>query len=57
MKPVIIDTDPGIDDVAALLLALSSPEVEVLALTTIYGNASVEDCTTNALPVAEHRRP
>ncbi len=49
MKPVIIDTDPGIDDVAALLLALSSPEVEVLALTTIYGNASVEDCTTNAL--------
>ena len=49
MKPVIIDTDPGIDDVAALLLALASPELEVVALTTIYGNASVDTCTSNAL--------
>ena len=49
MKRVIIDTDPGIDDVAALLLALASPELEVVALTTIYGNASVETCTVNAL--------
>ena len=49
MKPVIIDTDPGIDDAAALLLALASPELEVLALTTIYGNASVDACTANAL--------
>ncbi len=49
MKRVIIDTDPGIDDVAALLLALASPELEVIALTTIYGNASVETCTVNAL--------
>ena len=49
MKPVIIDTDPGIDDVAALLLALASPELEVVALSTIYGNASVDTCTANAL--------
>ena len=49
MKPVIIDTDPGIDDAAALLLALASPELEVVALTTIYGNASVEAGTANAL--------
>ena len=49
MKPVIIDTDPGIDDAAALFLALSSPELEVVALTTIYGNASVDACTANAL--------
>jgi inosine-uridine nucleoside N-ribohydrolase len=49
MRPVIIDTDPGIDDIAALLLALSSPELEVLALTTIYGNSSVDSCTANAL--------
>ena len=49
MKPVIIDTDPGIDDAAALLLALASPELEVVALTTIYGNASVKSCTANAL--------
>ena len=49
MKQVIIDTDPGIDDVAALLLALASPELEIIALTTIYGNASVDTCTSNAL--------
>ena len=49
MKPVIIDTDPGIDDLAALLLALASPELDVVALTTIYGNASVDSCTANAL--------
>lgn len=49
MKPVIIDTDPGIDDVAALLLALASPELDVVALTTIYGNSSVDACTANLL--------
>ena len=49
MNPVIIDTDPGIDDVAAILLALASPELEVMALTTIYGNSSVDACTFNAL--------
>ena len=49
MKPVIIDTDPGIDDIAALLMALASPELEVVALTTIYGNSSVDACTANAL--------
>ena len=48
MKRVIIDADPGIDDTAAILLALASPELEVVAVTTIYGNASVEDCTANA---------
>ena len=48
MKRVIIDTDPGIDDAAAILLALASPELEVVALTTTYGNASVETCTANA---------
>ena len=48
MKQVIIDTDPGIDDAAALFLALASHELEVVALTTIYGNASVDNCTVNA---------
>ena len=51
MKRVIIDTDPGVDDVAALLLALNSPELEVVACTTIYGNASVETCTANLVRV------
>ena len=49
MKSVIIDTDPGIDDVAALLLAFASPELEIVAVTTVYGNASVDTCTDNAL--------
>ena len=48
MNRVIIDTDPGIDDAAAILMALASPEIEVVALTTIFGNASVEGCTANA---------
>ena len=48
MKRVLIDTDPGIDDAAAIFLALASPELEVVALTTTFGNASVEACTDNA---------
>ena len=48
MKRVIIDCDPGIDDTAAILLALASPELDVVAITTTYGNASVEACTANA---------
>ena len=48
MKRLIIDTDPGIDDAAAILMALASPELEVVALTTIFGNSSVEVCTANA---------
>ena len=51
MKRVIIDTDPGIDDAAAILFALASPELRVEALTTVFGNVSVEQCTTNALKV------
>ena len=49
MKRVIIDTDPGIDDAAAIFLALASPELFVEAITTVYGNGSVEMCTGNAL--------
>ena len=51
MKRIIIDTDPGIDDAAAILMALASPELEVSAVTTIFGNASVESCTANAQQV------
>ena len=46
--PVIIDTDPGIDDVVALALALRSPEIEVVAITTSYGNATLDLTTRNA---------
>jgi inosine-uridine nucleoside N-ribohydrolase len=53
MKRIIIDTDPGIDDTAALFLALASPELHVEALTTVYGNGTIADCTRNALVVLE----
>ena len=48
---VIIDTDPGIDDALALLLALRSPELEVLAVTTVSGNVSVDVATRNVFTV------
>ena len=51
MKRVIIDTDPGIDDAAAILLALASPELSVEAITAVYGNGPVEQCAGNALRV------
>lgn len=50
---VIIDTDPGIDDALAILLALASPELEVEALTTVHGNCDVAQATSNALAVLE----
>ena len=53
MKRVIFDTDIGIDDAMALLLLHSSPEVQIEAITTVSGNASIADTTRNALYVAE----
>jgi len=41
MTPTVIDTDPGIDDALALLLAWGSPELDVLALTVVAGNADI----------------
>ena len=51
MKRVIIDTDPGIDDAAALFLALASPELSVEAITTVYGNGPVEISTQNTIRI------
>ena len=45
--PWLIDTDPGIDDALALLLALASPEVSVEAITTVAGNVPVDLTTAN----------
>ncbi|WP_417271155.1 nucleoside hydrolase [Celeribacter sp.] len=52
-RKIIIDTDPGQDDAVAILLALSSPEVEVLGLTTVAGNVPIARTTENALKVCE----
>ena len=53
MKKIIVDTDPGIDDAIALCYALNHPQLEVLALTTIYGNVAVDLATQNALRLVE----
>ncbi|XP_047980670.1 probable uridine nucleosidase 2 isoform X2 [Salvia hispanica] len=52
-KKIIIDTDPGIDDAMAIFVALQSPEVEVIGLTTIYGNVYTALATRNALHLLE----
>ena len=53
-RPVIIDTDPGTDDAIALMMALNSPDLDVLALTTVGGNAALRHTTRNALRVLEY---
>ena len=50
----IIDTDPGADDVLALIMALNSSELEILALTTVEGNARLEHTTANALRLLDY---
>ena len=52
-KRIIIDTDPGVDDALAFLLALASPELKLEALTTTQGNVTLEKATRNALSVLE----
>jgi inosine-uridine nucleoside N-ribohydrolase len=52
-KKIIIDTDPGIDDAMAILFALASPELDVIGLTTIFGNVHTEQATQNALRLLE----
>jgi len=49
--PVVIDTDPGIDDCLALLLALNSPELEVRGISISYGNTYVENAFRNAVAI------
>lgn len=50
-RRVIIDTDPGIDDAMAILLALNSPELEVEALTVVPGNVEAWQGLENALKI------
>ena len=52
-RRIIIDTDPGIDDAMAIFFALASPELEIVALTTVFGNAHTPVCTANALRLLE----
>lgn len=52
-EKIIIDTDPGIDDAMAIFFAFQAPEIEVLGLTTIFGNVHVDMATRNALTLCE----
>lgn len=53
MIPIILDTDPGIDDAAAIALALKNPEIDVRLITTVAGNVNVDKTTENALRLVE----
>lgn len=52
-RKIIIDTDPGVDDAMAIFFALRSPELELIGLTTIFGNVHTDLATTNALRLLE----
>lgn len=53
-RKVVLDMDPGIDDALALILALRSPELQVLGITAVAGNAPVELTAANARRVLEY---
>lgn len=53
MKPVILNVDTGIDDALAIAYAVNSPEIELIGLTTCFGNGSIENTTRNTLVVLE----
>jgi purine nucleosidase len=52
-KRIIIDTDPGIDDTLAILLALASPELTLEGLSVVHGNCSLDRAVTNGLSILE----
>lgn len=52
-KKIIIDTDPGIDDAMAILFAQAHPDIDLVGITTVYGNATIENGTRNALYLKE----
>jgi purine nucleosidase len=50
---VVLDCDPGVDDAMAILYGLAAPEIEIVAIGTVWGNVSVETTTANALRLVE----
>lgn len=54
---VILDTDTGVDDALAIILALRSPELDVQAITTVSGNVHVDLCLENVLRVLTLLKP
>ncbi len=56
VQKIIIDTDPGIDDAMAIFFACLHPDLNVVGLTTVFGNVTVEVATRNALVLVEMAR-
>lgn len=52
-RPIIFDTDPGVDDAMALYFALAHPGIDVVGITTTFGNVTVEQAALNALYLCE----
>ena len=52
-QPLIIDTDPGQDDAVAILLALASPEIDLLGITTVAGNVPLDLTEVNARKICD----
>ena len=52
-RKVIYDTDPGVDDAMALYFALAHPAIDLVGITTTFGNVSVAQAATNALYLTE----
>ena len=50
---IIIDTDPGIDDAMAIFYAVANPAIDLLGLTTVFGNVITSQATRNALFLIE----
>lgn len=53
MRKNIIDTDTGSDDAAAIMMAVADPNIEILGVTALGGNISLEQTTKNALQTLE----
>lgn len=52
-RKIIMDCDPGHDDAIAIILAAAQPKLEILAITTVSGNAEIEKTTQNALQICD----
>ncbi len=53
MHKIIIDTDPGIDDAQAIAFAIAHPKIDLLGLSTVFGNADIDNTSRNALKLLE----
>src|ERR1700753_3321116 len=53
MHKVIFDTDPGVDDAMALVFQTCHPEIELIGVTSVFGNATIETTTRNAVYLVE----